>query len=199
MSFIITSITPRQLNLSLLPDVMIIFVGSKLLHARPNNRIKLFSSKDHRVDRFANRMNGWSLELKLIEWYNSKLAVRLICYFVDGVKCYFSVGYMDVELMDRLRTDQRSRLIDPAKNVYSIKFQIPHDSRTQKPKLWLAQKKNDCYNRINRNKNKTALQLSPKAFVVKTSFSWTILEWTSFFHKSTYVMHLVFCNRKPKD
>lgn len=34
LSFIITSMTPRQLSRSLFPDVIIIFVGSKLRHAK---------------------------------------------------------------------------------------------------------------------------------------------------------------------
>ena len=42
------------------------------------------------------------------------------------------------------------------------------------------------------------LQLSPNAFVVKTSRNCTTFECCSFFHISTTVIHFVDCKRKPK-
>lgn len=43
-----------------------------------------------------------------------------------------------------------------------------------------------------------ALQLSPKALVVNTSLSCTMLGWYIFFHISMMLIHLVLDNRKPK-
>jgi len=43
------------------------------------------------------------------------------------------------------------------------------------------------------------IQLSPKAFVVKTSRSWTRFGWSILFQSSMSDMHLVFTRRNPAE